>query len=74
MTLADIPSLMALATAEILRLQNENDRMRILTRSALAELNDALACANVKHPKLDAAADYLRLALDPHSSAINKTP
>ena len=37
---------------------------RVLCRSALAELNDALACGNVAHPKIDAAARYLRDALD----------
>ncbi len=41
-----------------------NQTSRILCRSALAELNDALACGNVAHPKIDAAARYLRDALD----------
>jgi hypothetical protein len=37
---------------------------RILCSSALSELNDAMACGNVSHPKIEAAAEYLRSALD----------
>jgi hypothetical protein len=51
-------------TAALAALEAGDPLLKTLARSALAELDDGLACGNFAHPKIDAAAYYLRCGLE----------